>query len=163
MKLLFLLLVLFQFKHLFADYFLQGEYMLQKFKPDWSFLRPLLAHVGVHATFTLLISVFIVSWPVAILLAFGDAFIHFIMDRLKAGPKYLGRFKPITGPEYIAYKATVMTNGQYNEILARPSVAVADAKDKLRGNKLFWWSLGLDQMVHHLTHYGIIYLIILLH
>ena len=24
----------------------------------------------------------------------------------------------------------------------------------------FWWVLGLDQMVHHLTHYTIIYLII---
>lgn len=26
--------------------------------------------------------------------------------------------------------------------------------------KEFWWSLGLDQMVHHLTHYALIYLIV---
>jgi len=24
----------------------------------------------------------------------------------------------------------------------------------------FWWALGLDQMIHHLTHYIVIYLII---
>lgn len=34
------------------------------------------------------------------------------------------------------------------------------AATKLQSNKFFWWSLGLDQMVHHLTHYIIIYLII---
>ena len=27
-------------------------------------------------------------------------------------------------------------------------------------NKFFWWALGQDQMVHHLTHYIIIWLII---
>lgn len=27
-------------------------------------------------------------------------------------------------------------------------------------NKYFWWSLGLDQMLHHLTYIGIIYLIV---
>ena len=27
-------------------------------------------------------------------------------------------------------------------------------------NKFFWWSLGIDQMIHHLTHYFIIYMII---
>jgi hypothetical protein len=27
-------------------------------------------------------------------------------------------------------------------------------------NKFFWWSLGLDQMVHHLTHYFIIYMLV---
>ena len=27
-------------------------------------------------------------------------------------------------------------------------------------NKFFWWSLGFDQMIHHLTHYFIIYIIV---
>lgn len=26
--------------------------------------------------------------------------------------------------------------------------------------KYFWWSLGLDQSVHHLTHYAIIYFLV---
>ena len=27
-------------------------------------------------------------------------------------------------------------------------------------DKRFWWSLGFDQMVHHLTHYAIIFMLI---
>ena len=27
-------------------------------------------------------------------------------------------------------------------------------------NKFFWWSLGADQMAHHLTHYFIIFIIL---
>jgi len=27
-------------------------------------------------------------------------------------------------------------------------------------NKYFWWSLGIDQMVHHLTHYWIIWMLL---
>jgi len=27
-------------------------------------------------------------------------------------------------------------------------------------NKFFWWSLGADQMMHHLTHYAIIFIIL---
>lgn len=28
-------------------------------------------------------------------------------------------------------------------------------------NKFFWWSLGFDQMIHHLTHYFIIYMLVI--
>lgn len=28
-------------------------------------------------------------------------------------------------------------------------------------NPKFWWSLGFDQMIHHLTHYGIVLLIVM--
>jgi hypothetical protein len=27
-------------------------------------------------------------------------------------------------------------------------------------NKLYWWSLGFDQMIHHLTHYSIIAILV---
>lgn len=27
-------------------------------------------------------------------------------------------------------------------------------------NKLFWWALGFDQMIHHLTHYFIIWMLV---
>jgi len=155
MKLLFLLLVIFQFKHWFADYPLQGEYMLGKFKADWGFVKPLLAHVGVHAAFTFLISVFFVPWYIAFLLALGDATIHFFMDRLKAGPKYMGRWKPLTSELWMMYKNDSMMDMPSRIALRATAIA------KLRDNVLFWWALGIDQMVHHLTHYGIIYIIIL--
>ena len=43
---IFLLLVVFKFKHLIADFFLQGKYMLRKFSPGWDFFLPLLAQVA---------------------------------------------------------------------------------------------------------------------
>ncbi len=130
----FALLVAFQGKHWLADYPLQGRYMLGKFRDDWSFAKPLLAHVAVHALFTFLIAMWVLdNARPAILLALFDACVHFGMDRLKAGKKYLGRFKPLTA-------ATAPT--------ATPS--------EWRSNDRFWWAMGFDQMVHHLTHYAII-------
>lgn len=120
----FLLLILFQVKHFIADYPLQNKYMLGKFKADWEFFTPLLFHSWVHAVLTLGITLsFTGDTVLAVKMYFLDMVIHFLMDRIKAGPKYLGRFKDMY-------------------------------------DRKFWWSLGLDQMVHHLTHYLIIYFII---
>lgn len=113
----FLLLLIFQVKHFLADYPLQTTWMLGKFRPDWSFFWPLTLHCLVHTWFTAVIVTAIdpTKWWLAIV----DFVIHFVMDRIKAGPKYLGRY---------------------------------NVKEKQ-----FWWSLGLDQSVHHLTHYFIIW------
>ncbi|MBI2121927.1 MAG: DUF3307 domain-containing protein [Candidatus Sungbacteria bacterium] len=136
----FLLLAIYQIKHFLADFPLQTEYMLGKFKDGWGFLPPLLAHAGVHAVFTIIIvAYFSGSLYLAFALGVFDFVIHFFMDRIKAGGKYLGRYKALTAKEYI---------------LATP-------KQK-QHNKFFWWSLGLDQMVHHFTHYTIIVCIITL-
>jgi hypothetical protein len=118
---IFALLFIYQIKHFVADYPLQGKYMLGKFKPDWGFFGPLLAHSLVHSIFTLFISyIFTKDLYFSIGLGVLDLVIHFVMDRIKAGPKYLGRFKDMMAP-------------------------------------YFWWSLGIDQMIHHLTHYYLIY------
>ena len=147
---IFTLLVAFQIKHFFADYPMQTPYMLQKFKADWGFLMPLVAHCGVHAGLTFAI-VWIWYWnhPVNawVLLALPtfDFVVHFVMDRIKAGPKYLGRFEAISKAEYHYYKDKT-NRAQFNAAM--------------KSNKYFWWSLGLDQKVHHLTHYVIIYFLI---
>ena len=60
--------------------------------------------------------------------------VHFTMDRIKASPNMLGRFKPLTKETY-------------------PTANEA----AIKSNTYFWWSLGLDQGVHHLTHYVIIW------
>lgn len=142
-QVLFVLLVVYQIKHFVADYPMQNEYMLKKFLPDWGFFKPLLAHAGVHATFTFFIVLCVLpnQYQLALTLALVDFVIHFFMDRLKAGPKYLGRFKPLTASEYIEAKKD------------------GDIK-KINGNRYFWWALGLDQMIHHLTHYVILYFLI---
>jgi hypothetical protein len=136
MNKIFLLLVIYQFKHFLADYPLQGKYMLKKFLPGTEWILPLMAHSGVHAVFTLAIALCFKP-ELAITLALWDGIIHFTMDRIKASPDLLGRFKPLTAKDYMES---------------------TDAQK--RANTLFWWALGLDQMVHHLTHYGLIYFMV---
>jgi hypothetical protein len=121
---IFVLLVLYQLKHFICDYPLQNVYMLGKFK-DIGWVKPLLAHTGVHALATFIIAIsFTQMLFLSVCLALFDMAVHFVMDRVKASPNMLGRY---------------------------------DIKDKR-----FWWSLGLDQMVHHLTHYAIIACIVLI-
>lgn len=123
MKELFTLLILFQIKHFLCDYPLQTTYMLGKFK-DKGWEIPLLAHSSVHGIFTCGIAYYFTG---SVLLSFClmmlDVLLHTFMDRIKASPRLLGKYK------------------------------TADKK--------FWWSLGIDQMFHHLTHYVIIYFIII--
>lgn len=121
LELTFTLLVIYQLKHYVADFPLQREYMLGKTRPNWDFLLPLVTHCLVHAAGTFIICLIFAShlWWLAIF----DFVVHFVMDRLKSGPRYLGRFNDLT-------KAG------------------------------FWNILGIDQMVHHLTHIYIIYVIV---
>lgn len=136
LSVVFVLLLAFQAKHFLADYPLQRRWMLGKFKDDWGFLLPLLAHVSVHALGTFLIACWF-GVGKALGLALFDAVVHFAMDRIKASKKYLGRFKSLTA-----------------------ETAPSATPQQWRHNDYFWWSLGLDQMVHHLTHYAIIWYIV---
>lgn len=131
---IFALLVVFQLKHFLADYPFQTPYMLQKFKlRGW--VKPLAAHAGVHALLTLMIAIWFSRF--AILLALFDFIVHFAMDRVKASPNLLGRYRALSAGEF------------------------PTATDEQRaGNRYFWWALGLDQMVHHLTHYWIIFFLV---
>lgn len=121
LQLVFILLVTFQIKHFICDFPLQREYMLKKTMPGWEFIPPLALHCVVHATMTFFILLYFSPqlWP----LALYDFVIHFIMDRIKSGPRYLGRFND-------------------------------------RDRSGFWNALGFDQMIHHFTHYSIIYWIV---
>lgn len=130
------LLVAFQLKHFLADYPLQGwpyaQFMLGKFRDTaWPLNRgwilPLLAHAGVHAVLTAALCA-AVGRPELMWLGLLDLAVHFTMDRVKAGPRLLGRWKPIH-PRNV----DVALPWQWAE------------------NAFFWWSLGFDQMVHHLT------------
>lgn len=168
---IFLLLLLYQIKHYLADYPLQGAYMLGKFLPGWQFLKPLSAHCAVHAWFTFVIAaVFLaqVHGPGYGLLPFWlaafDFGVHFVMDRIKAGPNWLGRFKALSGTEYMALArenaqldVDVHTGPQSNEQIYKWAVRKGEIMSRFKSNVYFWWSLGVDQMVHHLTHYAIIY------
>lgn len=130
---IFALLALFQLKHWLADYLLQTRYMLGKFADGWDFVLPLFSHVAVHGLMTFGI-VMCFRPRLALLAMVFDMIVHFVMDRIKAAPSMLGRWRPLT-------KETA-----------------ADANEaRWRENDKFWWSVGFDQSIHHLTHYAIIY------
>lgn len=133
---------LYHIKHFLADFPLQTEYMLGKFKGNFDWVKPLMAHAGVHALFTFIIlTVFApwLSWLMIIFLSLLDMTIHFMMDRIKASPGMLGSFTALAKSEY----------------------ANATSQEK-KSNKYFWLSLGLDQMIHGLTHELIIFITILM-
>ncbi len=117
----FILLSIYQFKHFICDFPLQRPYMLNKIRDGWDFVLPLSLHCFVHAIFT-----FALVWlvrPDLWWLGLVDFFIHFVMDRLKAGRSYLGRYRDKTKAAY-------------------------------------WNSLGFDQMIHHLTHIYIVWVMV---
>jgi hypothetical protein len=95
--------------------------MLQKARPGWDFIPPLAIHCGVHAGLTLAACLY--ANPAYWWLAMVDFVIHFIMDRVKAGPRYLGRFGDIR-------------------------------------SRAYWIAFGFDQMVHHLTHLYIAWILV---
>lgn len=163
-NLIFSLLLVFQIKHFLADYPLQTPYMLRKFLPDHKFILPLTCHSLVHAILTYLIALPIRS-DIALNLAIFDFTIHFIMDRIKASPKMLGRFESLDKTCFVG--VFKFATGDFKSMKLDNCLTDAEKKDKvewgknrLKENKYFWWSLGLDQMVHHITHYIIIYFLV---
>ena len=118
----FILLVIYQVKHFLCDFPLQRGYMLNKIRPGWDFIPPLSAHCLVHSVFTVAIALAVKPelWFELLLIDFVT---HFIMDRIKAGPKYMGRYRDKTKSSY-------------------------------------WNCLGFDQMVHHITHIYMVWLMI---
>lgn len=152
MALVFILLVVYQVKHWLCDYPLQRPWMLGKFKSkamDW--VPPLAAHAAVHGIGTYVIATLLMpaSREYGLFLALIDFAVHFTMDRIKASEKLMGRWKPLSAAEYMNHQSQI-----------RDGYLVDRANQKLRGNRLFWHALGIDQMVHHLTHYYIIWALV---
>lgn len=139
---LFLLLTIFQLKHFLADYVFQTERHLAKFLPDWRFFWPLVDHCAIHAIMTLGILTAYGALHLWYLVIF-DFVIHFTMDRIKASPNYLGRYKSLCSHDY-----------QHREYIRYDKWNL-----KVKSNSRFWKSLGFDQWVHHSTHEAIACLI----
>lgn len=129
------LLIAFQVKHFLCDCPLQFGVMLDKFK-ETGWIKGLAIHSAIHALGTAIIlgQIARINFVYVVGLALMDFGLHFGIDRLKASPRLLGRFKAISDAATYA-KAS---------------------KAAKRENTFFWWSLGADQTFHHLTHYAII-------
>ena len=124
----FILFIIFETKHLLADYFLQFEYMYMNKGKEKGWLEPLLDHAGIHAIMTfIIIAIYlmykgipdIIGHEFAMILTMGfvsfDFITHAIIDRWKATRK--------TDPS----------------------------------KTWFWLSLGIDQYLHHIVHIFILY------
>lgn len=157
LQVIFAALALFQIKHFLCDFPLQSAYMLKKGSSTFEFIKPLAFHSYVHGLGTFLIAYYFTD-DANLSCGYGllDMFVHFTIDRIKASPNLLGRFKVFPEAEKTAYLAAVR------------KFEAEDATDKIEigkniiqrrslEEKFFWWSLGLDQMLHHITHYYIIY------
>lgn len=169
-----LVAALFQLKHFLSDYPLQTPWMLGKFK-DVGWVKPLAAHCAVHAVFTFTISVILTG---NVLLSMGvallDSSLHFVMDRVKASPKLLGRYEALTKADFKAHAAKMerLNKEMYDLTLFQDSLEYAAEKQtqindenvewlaKLKSNTYFWWSLGVDQTFHHLTDLGVAFIIV---
>lgn len=166
-----------QLKHFIADYPMQNAYMLGKFKKT-GWLLPLAAHAGVHFLFTFFLTLlFTESLSFSVLLGGLDFIIHFIMDRIKASPDMLGKYKALNKFEidYITGNLNDYKQ-QYEDVFTgandREAARIHDllekrykrqekyVRERWEENTKFWWSLGLDQTVHHLTDITIAFLII---
>lgn len=149
----FILLVLYQIKHFLCDFPLQTPYILGKFKKYPDFIKPLLAHAAMHGFATFLIALLFKPEKALFVAAF-DMCTHFVVDRIKASPDLLGRFKALSSTEY-KQKMSDYLSYKRDGKLHYPR-AKSLAKD-FKSNVYFWWALGADQGLHHLTHYIIIW------
>lgn len=117
--------------------------------------------------------------PLSLGLGILDLMIHFGMDRIKASPNLWGKFKALSAFEFMALSSeprlkivftpdrggfsetkTTLKNFSGKPAFGFKEVDEKEAKTLLKGNTYFWWALGADQMVHHLTHYWIIWTLI---
>lgn len=154
---------LYQVKHWVCDYPLQRPWMLGKFAKWPAWVAPLAAHAAVHGAFTFFIVWAFFGWHSAgavfgLKAALADAAIHFVVDRIKASPKLGGRWKALSAKEYgqALYDSKTCIDFTSEASWAKTGSARAQAQQRLSDNRMFWNVLGLDQMAHHLTHYGIV-------
>jgi hypothetical protein len=90
-----------------------------------------------------------------------DFFAHFVMDRVKASPKLLGRYKVLSATDLTKLLQEQQHLAKLHQIKAIPDgpykIELVDRKFK--ENKYFWWALGFDQMVHHLTDLLVVWIV----
>ena len=83
-----ILLIVFQIKHLIADYYLQFPYMYMNKGAKHNWIRPLFDHAMVHSMMTLIIvGTYLhndIMLPMVLLVTAFDFITHFITDRWKA-------------------------------------------------------------------------------
>lgn len=133
---IFILLLAFQLKQFFCDYPIYPEFLLKRFKG--SGLTAFIVHSGIHSFMTLGICLILSSsgFGLAVLMACLDFVIDFMLNQFRSRSETIARFRPLDLDEFLA----------------------ASRKEK-RNHRLYWAFFGLDQTIHHLTHYAIVFVL----
>ena len=133
---IFVLLLAFQIKQLLCDYPIQPEFLLKRFQS--SSVNGLLLYSFFHGFFTLAICLILTtaSFPLAAGLALLDVGIDFVLGLTRSKSDLLARFRPLDLQEF----------------------TVASRKAK-RQHRLYWIFFGIDQALHHMTHFSIVYIL----
>lgn len=120
-------ITVFSIKHFIADFVLQTDYMLGKFKAPPYCFKPLAAHCGVHALFTAILLFVPVAldplylsnvWLLIVLVSVYDFITHFMVDIAKA--QYT-RIKKLT-PAYKSYWVAIGIDQMGHLILSIPMI-----------------------------------------
>ena len=95
---IFLLLIIFSIKPMLGDFILQSSNtVIGKGKKNWGFVKPLASHCLVHAILSIIVIVSFLDlkflWFIPV-----EFIIHFIIDRLKSGPRYGGKISQMEQP-----------------------------------------------------------------
>lgn len=86
-----------QVKHFMADFPLQTEWMILGKGQARNWEAPLIVHATIHGWLTfLVVTLFTGDWMLGGLCGTLDMGAHALIDRIKASPSLLGRFKDIS-------------------------------------------------------------------
>jgi len=91
------MMLAYELKHFVADILFQNEYMVHgKSKENFKdYFLPLLAHSFINAILAAFIALLVGKGLMIFLVIFvAELFFHFVIDRLKASPKLLGKWTP---------------------------------------------------------------------
>lgn len=156
MPVVYIVIALFALKHFLASYPLQTSYTVKGLSSSGWFV-PMLARCGIQAGCTMLLTLGFwykmgASFNGMLLVSVMaiDFVSHFLIDRMKVSPEFLGRFQ-VASPQELAQMQIDYTSKD-------PGVVVA-AQAESDSNKYFWWADGFCHLLYGVIGLTMAYLI----
>jgi hypothetical protein len=156
MPVVYIVIALFALKHFLASYPLQCSYTVKGLGSSGWF-KPMLARCSIQSACTALLA--LGYWMktgaginVTLLVAvMGLDFVsHFLIDRMKVSPEFLGRYQ-VASPQELAQMAV--------DYQSKDIAVVKAAQAESDSNKYFWWCDGLCHLLYGLVGLYMAYLI----
>jgi hypothetical protein len=135
---IFVLLLAFEVKQLLCDYPILPDFLLKRFHSNG--IKAFILYSAFHGfiTFTICLLLTNAEYPLALLMSLLDFAAGFALAMFRSHSSMIARFKPLDLDEFMS----------------------ASRKAK-RQHRMYWTFFGLDQAIHHMTHFSIIYILCL--